>query len=119
MELRRLKLTSYKSLWSDDTPDIVRRGLQSYNIVLQWHRTDGANVKFYGSIMNGGSSNYIKCLMYVRCLDVNTKSQTKIKKDPSHMDLYQHTRCRSHVDSYKMIHSHNGHSVTVPFQLHY
>jgi len=30
------------------------------------------------------------------------------------MDLYQHTRCRSHVDSYKMIHSRNGHSVTVP-----
>jgi len=69
--------------------------------------------------MNGGSSNNIKRLMYVCCLDTNTKFQTNIKKDPSRMDLYQHTRFRSYVDSYKMIHSSHGHSVTVPFQLHY
>lgn len=57
--------------------------------------------------------------MYVRCLDTNTIFQTDIEKDSSHMDLYQHTRFRPHVDSYKMIHSPHGHSVIVPFQLHY
>jgi len=40
--------------------------------------------------MNGGSSNNLKFLMYVCCLDTNTKFQTNIKKGTAHMDLYQH-----------------------------
>lgn len=66
--------------------------------------------------MNGGSSNNIKLFMYICALQTNTKFQSNITKDPSDFDLYQPTRFRSHVDSYRIIHSPHDHSVTVPVQ---